>query len=301
MHEDDVKRAAAEFVKFVPTTPHVNILMASHILLKMEPKGDESRQTSIGRIATDQIRDIILYAAAEAEAHERVRFYLTISKQPGFRISASKMFEEFVLSWFYAHSNNYVPCDAAQATSPYLQIPACGEEEHTVFFGSKSALKKKTRSDTILPLLLLPTSQSFPTADAIILTEESIITIQVTIANSHKVKGSGFATIEQHLSVVAKRSRKWCHVFITDNEYSAMSLRNQTFSELPRRVQIYSAVFDVGTPSITRKQVEGFKNRRVSVCFGCMRLKLMPVITNHQQREIRDQQDDADDTDTEVE
>ena len=231
----------------------------------MEPKGEESRQTPIGRIATDRIRDIILYAAAEAEAHERVKFYLTISKQPGFRTSAGKMFEEFVLSWFYAHSDNYIPCDATQATSPYLQIPACGGEGHTVFFSSKSALKKKTRGDTILPLLLLPTSQSFATADAIILTEEFIITIQVTIADSHKAKGSGFATIEEHLSVVTKRSREWHHVFITDNQTSAKSLRNQTFKELPSWVRIYSAVFDVCTPTIHREHVEGFNNQRVSV------------------------------------
>ena len=97
LHEEDVKCAAEDFVKFAPTTPHVNMLTASHILFKMEPK-DESRRTLIGRIATDRIRDIILHAVAVAEAHERLRFYQTISKWPEFRTFAGKMFKEFALS-----------------------------------------------------------------------------------------------------------------------------------------------------------------------------------------------------------
>ena len=217
----------------------------------------------IGHIATDTIKNIILYAAAEADAHERIRFYLVISKQSAFRTTAGKFFEELVLSWFFAHTNVFIPCHAADATSPPLRIPACGPNQ-TVFFCSKSALKKKARGKA-LPLLLLPGSQSFPTADAIVLTEEFIITIQVTIANSHTAKGTDFAAIEEHLSVVTKRSREWHHVFITDNQTSAKSLRNQTFKELPSWVRIYSAVFDVCTPTIHREHVEGFNNQRVSV------------------------------------
>ena len=235
--------------------------MLSHILFKMEPEGDteELRQSLIGYIATDRIKNIILYAAAEAEAHERIRFYLAISKQPGFRQTAGKMFEDLVLSWFYGHSNGHMPCFAAQDNSS-LQIPACGED-HTVFMGSKSAVQNAIRAKT-LPLLLLPLSPAYRTADAIVLTEDFIITIQVTIADNHSVAPSGFAFIEEYLPSVTKQ---WCHVFISDNENGAASLRSQTLNDLPSRIRIYSAVFDVGTPSIVRKHVEEFNNRKVSV------------------------------------
>ena len=114
-----------------------------HILFAMEPKGltEELRQISIGYIATDRIKDIILYAAAEAGAQQRINFYHTISKQPGFRTAAGKMFEGLVLSWLYAHLEGYLPCVAATGTPPSLPIPACGQD-HTVFFTSKNALKK---------------------------------------------------------------------------------------------------------------------------------------------------------------
>ena len=231
----------------------------------MEPKCDtrEYRQIPIAHIATDTIKNIILFAAAEADAHERIKFYLAILKRSAFRTTAGKFFKELVLSWFYAHTDVSIPCHAANATSPFLQIPACGGDR-TGFFGSKSALKKKAHGKA-LPLLLLPESQSFPTADAIVLTEEFIITIQITIANSHTARGTGFAAIQEHLSVVTKRSREWRHVFITDNQNSAKSLQNQTFNELPSGIRIYSAVFDVGIPSILREHVERFNNQKVSV------------------------------------
>lgn len=228
----------------------------------MEPEGltEESRQISIGHIATDRIKNVILYAAAEAGAQERIKFYLKISKQPGFRTSAGTMFKEFVLSWLHAYSDVYIPCVAAQGTSSSFQIPACGEN-HTVFFASKNFLKENIRAKT-LPLLLLPRSTAFPNASAIVLTDEFIITIQVTISDSHAVDGDGFAIIEDHLPGVTKRLKKWRHVFITDNENTATSLRRQNFSHIPSKVAIYSAVFDVGIPSIARKHVEEFKNKQ---------------------------------------
>ncbi len=59
----------------------------------------------ITEMATDHIKTIISYAAADAKAQERIKFYHTISTQPGFRASAGEMFERFVLSWLYAQSN----------------------------------------------------------------------------------------------------------------------------------------------------------------------------------------------------
>ena len=261
LHEDNVIIAAAEFVRLAPTG---NITTVSDVLFSMEPNGltKELRQESIRYIATDRIKNIILYAAANAQAQDRLSFYLTISKEPGFRKFAGAMFKDLALSWFYG--NCYIPCVTAQLDcTSSLQIPYCGEN-NTVFFASKKALRKDLRMKS-LPLLLFPTSPEFTTIDAVVLTEESIITIQVAISDSHPVNRGDFAIIEDYLPNATRRSKRWCHVFITDDENSATSLRSQTFKGLPSEVQIYSTVFDVGTPGIDRELVEDFNNKKNKV------------------------------------
>jgi hypothetical protein len=55
-------------------------------------------------------------------------------------------------------------------------------------------------------------------------------------------------------------------VFITDNDFKATSLRDQTLSYLPedRDIFVYSAVFDVGRPDITRADLKAFDEKDVS-------------------------------------
>jgi hypothetical protein len=142
-----------------------------------------------------------------------------------------------------------------------LQIPACGEKQ-TVFFGSKNGLKN-TNMDR-LPLCLLPTSRTFATVDAIVLTDKFIITIQVTISAERSAKSDGFATIRASLPTGIAEN-EWCHVFITDTDDHAASLRNQTLSEVPSNIQIYSGVFDVDRRSgISREHLEAFDEHKVS-------------------------------------
>ena len=216
-------------------------------------------------MATNYIRDIILYAAAEVDANELIRFYHLISKIPDFRASAGNMFERFVLSWLSSDPNAPLlicsPAAASDPDNPVLEIPACGMER-TSFFGSYTALKK-ARVDQ-LPLCLLPTSQTFAAVDAIIYTEDSIITVQVTISNEHSAKGDGLTAIEKAIPSRIKKNRKWCHVFITDNDKNATSLRGQTLSDLPKRFSIYSGVFDIGQLTRARTSIEAFDEKRVS-------------------------------------
>ena len=55
--------------------------------------------------------------------------------------------------------------------------------------------------------------------------------------------------------------RKWRHVCITENDISAASLRNQTLSKPPKKVLIYSAVFDLGIGySPILKHMEAFND-----------------------------------------
>ena len=181
-----------------------------------------------------------------------------ISKQPGFKTSTGKMFEELVLSWLYTHSNCSIPSIAAQSTSSQLKIPACGEN-NTLFFDSKTTMENGIKAKSAHPLMLIPTSLAFPTADAIILTKTYIITVQITLSASHSASNTGFDLIGNHLPSTTKKSKKWRHVFITDNLNKAASLRHQTFNDLPSKYQVFSAVFEVGKSIITHKHVKYFK------------------------------------------
>jgi hypothetical protein len=68
------------------------------------------------------------------------------------------------------------------------------------------------------------------------------------MAERHSAKRAGFDCIKT--SGIVKR-RRWHHVFITDSDAKARSLRNQTLEGIPGKISVYSAVFDVGRSNIT--------------------------------------------------
>ena len=88
----------------------------------------------------------------------------------------------------------------------------------------------------------------------------------MTISHRHTTKESGITTIKQNLPTITavakeqikgekRKGRQWYHVFITDDEEKAGSLRGQTMSKLPRGIFVYSAVFNVGQFNITSERV----------------------------------------------
>jgi hypothetical protein len=277
-HERDVSSAARAFVlnpdSFLGAIQNATTM--AHILFSVRP-GDESedgRRTLVAEIATDHIKEIISYAAADALARKRIEFYQKMSNQPMFKSSAGQMFERFVLSWLASHPSA-VPLQCTPSTFRTTpEIPACGEER-TVFFGSLTALKKKVKVvNDALPWCFLPTSQTPDAVDAIVFTNKFIITVQVTIAEVHSTNRKCFDDIEESIRGI-RNKRKWCHVFITDDNCKARSLRGQTLSDLPKSIFVYSAVFDVGRLDITRVHVESFDEKKVSETGRCTRLVLI--------------------------
>ena len=82
---------------------------------------------------------------------------------------------------------------------------------------------------------LVPVSQDFPNVDAIFLTENFIITIQMTVASTHDANIIGFEKVYQHLPSKVKATDK------------ATALREQRLTDLPEKMEIgvYSAVIDI--------------------------------------------------------
>ncbi|KAH9074287.1 hypothetical protein EDB83DRAFT_2657196 [Lactarius deliciosus] len=258
-HAIVVNNAADAFVERPPPRTTFDAIQVFHVLFSVRPEVEENggRTVPVAEMATEYIKRIISCAAAGAEAHNRIKFYRTISTQAAFKGSAGDMFEGFVLSWLYAGSAEPLRCSATGL--PQLEIPACGEEK-TTFFGGKNSLGK-VKWDK-LPLCLLPTARNFPTADAIVVTDEFIITIQVTVSYKHKAKDEGFKKIKELISPHAKRE-KWRHVFVTDGDRAAASLRNQDLPDIPKHVVVYSAVFDIGRSAVTRENMEAFNEKRL--------------------------------------
>ncbi|KAH9178312.1 hypothetical protein EDB89DRAFT_1166852 [Lactarius sanguifluus] len=260
-HEDEVKDAAGVFVKDPLTIPKFNKSKVSHLLFSIRPESQnrKGRRRQIPEMATDHIKMIILYAAAEAKAQDRIYFYQTISTQPEFSAPANKMFKAFVLCWLYARPN-VEPLRCFATDQPDLEIPACGEKQ-TTFFDSKNGLRTVNRNK--LPLCLLPISAHFTTADAIVITGESIITIQVTLSDQHSAEGSGVDEINKLVPGRLKRD-KLRHVFVTNDDNMAASLRNQTFTKTPENILVYSGVFDIGRSGVTREHMEVFNEKKNS-------------------------------------
>jgi hypothetical protein len=268
-------RAAGRLIKLTCGAEwNFDLANESHLLFAIQPKGKDlsGRMTPIAAAATDRIWEIISYATAQAQVEDRIKFYKLISWQPEFRGAAGQMFERFVLSWLASGPNvDPLGCSPADPELSALNIPACGGEQ-TYFFGTTTALKKLAKLDEF-PICLLPISKTLIAVNAIVITKELIITIQVTISDHHSAKKEGFNDV---MKSAVRRGRGLRHAFITDSHHSAESLRGQTLSGLPEEISLYSGVFDVR--SLTFDHVEHMRaldEKKVGP--GCMGLWLVLI------------------------
>ncbi|KAF8257605.1 hypothetical protein EI94DRAFT_1920824 [Lactarius quietus] len=74
--------------------------------------------------------------------------------------------------------------------------------------------------------------------------------VQATVSTKHSAEEGGFTVIAESLPTCIRDGRDWCHVFITDDEWTAQSLRDQKLSNLPDDIRVYSGVYDVGQRDI---------------------------------------------------
>jgi hypothetical protein len=109
--------------------------------------------------------------------------------------------------------------------------------------------KPETLHKLNLPFCLVPVFQTFAATDAIVLTEDSIITLQMTVSSKHDAKNVGFQKIFDGLPAKFLRPRTWRHVFLTDSEDKVKALRNQKLKKNDGTevidIHIYSAVINI--------------------------------------------------------
>ena len=220
---------------------------------------------AVVEFGTNRLRDIVA-RAAYTKQYPAVRqgFYRSIRDHPLFASPAGQMFEIHVLLWLQ-HDKAAFHCTCTMANSPELQIVSF--QDNLKFFYKPEELKDI--SEPGKPICLVPTSQKFPTLDAVILTSNAVITVQITIALKHDANEQEFGLIYRNLppDVLAKRPDRY-HVFITDEEINAKSLREQHQVQIPDGTFVYSTVIDFESWGwgirATEEHVDALEKARVS-------------------------------------
>jgi hypothetical protein len=243
-HEADVILTATSLTKN-PNDFSFEVPSATHWIFLVRPSPNSRRLVTVD-YATNRLREIVVRAYCQQDKTARYRFYRTIRRHPWFGAPAGHMYEIHVLLWFaYAQATQTLSCTGAQADSPELEIPSC--PGNVIFFDNVDELSHLMEiSKPEGPMCLVPTSRTFPTLDAVVLTNDTIITVKITISPKHDAMEEGFGLIYKNLppDLLFERPHR-CHVFITDDGLNAKSLREQNRTEIPDGILSYTTVIDV--------------------------------------------------------
>ena len=262
-HEHDLFRAASELTKDASHFTGFQVPSATHRIFVVRPSPD-SREVASVEFGTNRLREIFLRAYARQDHAVRCSFYRTIREHSWFASPAGQIFKIHFLLWLQ-HYNGNLSCTYATANTPHLQIPYY--ESSPKFFYNAEELKDITEPSG--PIWLVPTSRTFPILDAVVLTDNAVITVQITIALKQDLNEQEFDLIYRNLplDLLAKRPRRY-HVFITDEEINAKSLQEQNHTQVPIGTLVYSMVRGVGSldssAPATEERVDALEKARVS-------------------------------------
>jgi hypothetical protein len=259
-YQQSVVSAAYEFIK----SNRFNDSWTMHQLFVARPTPDNRRQVAM-EFGTNNLYGFVTRAYAMHHHATRQSFYRAIRGRPWFGSPAGKIFKLHILLWFWhAQIDEKLQCTPAVLSSPQLKIPACPGNLN--FFYNPEELHQLNEPER--PICLVPTSATFPTLDAIVLTNDTVITIQITIASKHDTKRIEFDRVYKNLppGLLTKRSHR-CHVFITDGDVNEKLLREQTLTEIPKEIHVYSALVDVeeldSMVPVTEERLEALEKARL--------------------------------------
>ena len=266
-YEQDVFQVALELTKDPSHLVSFKSPSTTHRIFVVRPS-PKSRRTQIVEFGTNRLREMFARAYAQQDQVVRYRFYETIREHPWFTSPAHQIFKIHILLWFWHYYNDYLMCTAA--SSPRLQLPTC--PENLKFFYKAEELKDISEPEK--PICLVPTSQTFPTLDAVVLISDAVITVQIAIALKHGTNEQEIDLIYRNLppDLLARRPGR-CHVFITDNKINAISLRERNHTQVPNGTLIYSTdisidYLDSRAPA-TEERVDTLVQARVSIYWLC--------------------------------
>jgi hypothetical protein len=186
---------------------------------------------------------------------------MTICKHPKLKGAAGYMLETFFYAWFLgAAGSGDMSCVGVSGASS-IQIPVIKE---TIEFGGYSKMKKRAKKKAKtekmeldkhqFPFGFIPTSSTQPTFDAVAFTDRDIITIQITVSPTHNINPRGFEQLKDYIPGSFLKSRAWHHVFVTNDDDNAESLRGQKMPIIEEEgISLHSAVLDVSQLGVNFK------------------------------------------------
>jgi len=241
------------------------VLLLDRLFVVRPISGSRSKVTV--NIGSGHLAGILSRAYADCSHVDRLRFYNTINENEWFSSSLAYIFETHILLWFrHAPAHQFIPCTPsppAMVASSQLKIPVCRADMQ--FFNNEEELKHVDTKG--LPKCLVPATQTFPTFDAFVITDNSIIAVQMTVATSQTASLTRFEMVYASLPRNVRARRRKYHVFVTDTEEKAKSLREKKFQDFPSDIDRYSASVDVDQLKsiFTTERVIKLNKDRVSI------------------------------------
>ncbi|KAH8988283.1 hypothetical protein EDB86DRAFT_3081676 [Lactarius hatsudake] len=193
-HESHVYAAACDFVQdFCGARRRlIDWYTLSNPLFSIRAR-ETDRSVPVARVATGHIDEVILKAAVNANAYNRLEFYDSLRLDKSFRSTA----EHIQKGYLFAELSNL------QDSMPTFWAPCRG-----------------TASEAPLNARHGDAAAAHPIFD------DAIITFQVIVSHPHDTTLGGFEHIRSQLPALFTGARRWCHVFVATDTKDEEALRD---------------------------------------------------------------------------
>jgi hypothetical protein len=230
---------------------------------------DDDRSVYTFRASTPYLCGVVMEEIANLDARLQATFCQRALTLLQIRGTWGYMFEKYFHVWVNSvdrnakglvctarskeasKSSNNAPASSTKTPSLYKRPKLESRLEtlksvgrRNVYISGVSNLKNVNKWP--IPFCWLPSSPTTASFNAVICTDDHIITIHLTVASDHRMSEKGFLDLDKHLPDNFKQSRTWSHVFVIDCELHAIWLRRPDRDiATERNISIYSVVLNV--------------------------------------------------------
>jgi hypothetical protein len=208
----------------------------------------------VADVPTDYLNQIIAEATAAAVHSQQMEFYGKISRHSSFNSLAGYIFKTFFCAWFLGsqklptlHCHPLLP----HTRSDLQVIPVC-HEVHRI--SDMEPLKDAGQLNPSFGWWLDP--PSFTTINAIACTDNYIITMQVTVTPTCCVDLAVLDKMKENFPPTFLAKHKWCHIFVTDDEYKVAKLQTNKYNGLTERdISAHSTVINISNLQLSVENI----------------------------------------------
>jgi len=209
-----------------------SLIAGSHKLFCIRPKpGENGFLYAQSTVISAHVQLIIQDAVSREQPEKRKRFYEIVSAHPHCRSVMGWLLEKQFHKWIGldAHSKasdaaNFLECTSRLRRNrlPALRLKPTREEP----FNCVEELA--TAQHLPLPIYYRPTSERFAGVDGLILTDDAVVLIQVTVSSAHALKTKHLVPLYNNLPT-SIRNKPWKFVWVVPEREVGEALANRKF------------------------------------------------------------------------